>query len=168
MFYQFLRNGDEIHNVSEWKLYCISRLWPRRSVSDNHVSWFSYVFMISSFCWVLFTTRDPLLHCPKRWFRIVTVLTLNNLTLDLWYYLLIHRKCIICPAGTLHFLFLSLRNSDSHIPPSLQTSPLFTPMHVLWAALRPTPISPSLLNHPLSSRCFQSLFFLKKKKFFLS
>ena len=152
MFYQFLRNGDEVHSVPEWKFYCTSHLFPRKSVSDNRV--------ISRFCWVLITTHDSMLHFPKRRFKIVTVLTLNNLTLGLWYYLLIHRKCIICPARILNFLFLSLRNSDSYTFPLLPFKLLLCshsgPLRVFWAAVRPTLVSSGgSLNHSLSSSYFQ-------------
>lgn len=141
MFYQFLRNEEEVHCVCGWKSSCMNCLLLCKSVSYNHVTWFSYIFMISSLCWVLIATHKLMLHYPKRIFRFFIVLTLNNLTLDLWYYLLIHRKCITSPARTLStscFSHLEIVTATPYFPPNypfVQTQSLY----MLWAAISHTP-----------------------------
>lgn len=122
-------------------LFCMNFLLLRKSVSHNHVTWLSYIFMISSFCWVLIATHKLVLHHPKRIFKYFIVLTLNNLILDLWYYLLIHRKCVISPAGTLSTSCFSHLEIGTVTPLLSSKLPLCSDpaLYMLWAAILPTP-----------------------------
>lgn len=87
-----------------------------------HTTMFSYRIYDLQVLLGLHCSHNPMLHFPRRIFKMFTVLILSNLTLSLWYYLLIHKKLITCPARTLNFLLLSLRSSDSHTPASFLSS----------------------------------------------